>query len=251
MSFDTTQRQVTGGNGNGASATRPDTMRYIEAHPERTAEEMEQFMRSRQGRLGEEPYIHPTAMVHKSRIGSWTALGPNCSLRECSFGDYSYAAGNVHIVWSEIGNFCSIASQVRINPGNHPHWRVTQNHCTYRRVSYRFDSKDDEAFFDWRRSNSCRIGHDVWIGHGATIMPGAQVGIGAVVGAGAVVPKAHPIGPYEIAVGVPARTIRKRFSDDVIEKLLAIEYWYWDRETLEDRFDDLCDIDVFLEKYAP
>jgi carbonic anhydrase/acetyltransferase-like protein (isoleucine patch superfamily) len=71
-----------------------------------------------------------------------------------------------------------------------------------------------------------------------------------VIGAGAVVSKAQEIGPYEIAVGIPARPIRKRFPEHVIERLLEIEYWYWDRKTLEEHFNDLLDINLFLEKYG-
>ena len=87
----------------------------------------------------------------------------------------------------------------------------------------------------------------MWIGHGAVIMPGVSIGHGAVIGSGAVVTK--DVGNYEVAVGVPAKVIKKRFTDEQIEKLLAIAYWDWDRVTLEERFNDLFEIDAFLEKY--
>ena len=218
-------------------------LKYIDAYPNTLVQD------NRAHRLSEEPYIHPTSRVLKSEMGGWTSLGPNCSLRESTFGNYSYCAGDVSVVWADVGHFCSIASHTRINPGNHPSWRVTQNHCTYRRAMYGFGEDDDE-FFQWRKDHRVNIGHDVWIGHGAIIMAGATVATGAVIGAGAVVTKKRPIGPYEVAVGVPAKPIKKRFPDDVIEKLLAIAYWDWDRETLEDRFDDLLEIDAFVEKYG-
>jgi phosphonate metabolism protein (transferase hexapeptide repeat family) len=224
-------------------------LQYIEAYPEEKAGPVNAGANGRARKLGEQPHIHPTARVSRSEIGSWTSIGPNCSVRESTFGDYSYAAGDASIIWSDIGSFCSIASHVRVNPGNHPHWRVTQNHCTYRRAQYGF-GEDDEEFFAWRRSDRCRIGHDVWIGHGAIVLPGASVATGAVVGAGAVVTKKRPIGPYEIAVGAPARLVRKRFPDRIIEQLLEIGYWNWDRQTLEERFDDLLDIEAFVEKYS-
>jgi serine acetyltransferase len=92
------------------------------------------------------------------------------------------------------------------------------------------------------------IGHDTWLGHNAIVMPGVTVGAGAVVGSGALVTKDVP--PYTIVAGVPARPIRQRFPDDVAEKLLQIAWWNWDRATLEARFDDLMDVQRFVEKYG-
>jgi hypothetical protein len=79
-------------------------------------------------------------------------------------------------------------------------------------------------------------------------MPGVKIAIGAIIGSGAVVTK--DIGPYEVAVGVAAKVIKKRFDDETIEKLLASEWWNWDRETLEANFNDLLDLEVFLNKHS-
>ncbi len=198
--------------------------------------------------LGEKPTLHPTSKIKKCEIGGWTAIGPHCSMSESTFGDYSYLAGNVHVVWTDIGKFCSIAAYTRINPGNHPTWRVTQHHSTYRRIQYGFDIVDDVEFFEWRKKHRCVLGHDVWIGHGVTVMAGVKIGTGAVIGAGAVVTKDIP--PYAIAVGVPARVIKYRFPSDVIETLLAVAWWDWDRATLFERFKELLDLDGFIKKYS-
>jgi phosphonate metabolism protein (transferase hexapeptide repeat family) len=197
--------------------------------------------------LGEQPWVHETSRVTNSEIGPWTAIGPNCSITESTFGAYSYCAGDVSIIYSEVGKFCSIASHVRLNPGNHPMQRVTQHHMTYRRAQYGFGHTDDAAFFDWRRADKVTIGHDVWLGHGVLVMPGVSIGTGAVVGAGAVVTK--DVEPYTVAVGVPARPLRLRFPKDVALRLLAIAWWDWPREVLEERFADLNDLATFLEKY--
>jgi hypothetical protein len=198
--------------------------------------------------LSEAPTVHPTSILHDVHLGAWTEIGPGCRIVESTIGDYSYAADNVDMMYTTVGNFCSIASHVRINPGNHPMDRVSQHHFTYRRAMFALGDQDDAAFFDWRRADACTIGHDVWIGHGATIMAGVNVGTGAVIGAGAVVTK--PIEPYTIVVGVPAHPIRKRFNDDVIAKLMQIAWWDWDHTTIKVRFDDFLNMQQFIEKYG-
>jgi phosphonate metabolism protein (transferase hexapeptide repeat family) len=198
--------------------------------------------------LGEKPTVHPSCLIYKSQLGAWTDIGPRCTIAESSLDDYTYAAGDASIIYAQIGKFCSIASHVRVNPGNHPMNRVMQHHLTYRRVEYGFGEADDEEFFNWRRAHQCVIGHDVWLGHAVVVMPGVTIGTGAVVGSQAVVTK--DVAPYEVVVGVPAKPIRKRFTPDVIEKLLAIAWWDWDRQTLEERFKDFLDLPTFLEKYA-
>jgi hypothetical protein len=79
-------------------------------------------------------------------------------------------------------------------------------------------------------------------------MAGVTIGHGAVVAAGAVV--THDVAPYRVVAGVPARTLRSRFDDQVIDKLLAIAWWDWDRVTLERRFTDLSNLEQFLEAYG-
>jgi len=56
--------------------------------------------------------------------------------------------------------------------------------------------------------------------------------------------------PYEIVVGVPAKPIKKRFSDDVIEKLMKIAWWDWPYDIIKERIDEFNDINKFIEKYS-
>jgi phosphonate metabolism protein (transferase hexapeptide repeat family) len=215
-------------------------MKYFESYPR-------QLNNSLKLPLTKEPNIDPTCSIKDSYLGEYTYLMMNTHMVESSFNDYSYTAGNVQMIYSEVGKFCSIANSVRINPSNHPSWRVTQHHMTYRKVDYGFDSKDDFEFFGWRREHTCEIGHDVWIGHAAIIMPGVKIGNGAIVGSGAVVTKDVP--PYSIVVGVPAKVIKMRFNDNIVDSLLAISWWDWDREKLEQNFNELNNVENFIEKF--
>jgi phosphonate metabolism protein (transferase hexapeptide repeat family) len=196
--------------------------------------------------LDVQPTIHPAARISDSYIGAYTEIGANTLMIETRFGDYSYTAGDVDIIYTEVGKFCSIASHIRINPGNHPMERVTQHHMTYRRKMFGFGTSDDGEFFNWRRADHYNVGHDVWIGHAAIIMPGMCIGTGAV-GAGAVVTK--NVAPYTIVVGVPAKPIRQRFENHVVQALLEIAWWNWPHEMLKSRFDDLLDVEAFATKY--
>lgn len=74
------------------------------------------------------------------------------------------------------------------------------------------------------------IGNDVWIGYNATILAGVTIGHGAIIAANATVTK--DVEPYSIVGGNPAQLIRKRFSNETIEKLLAIAWWDWDLEKI-------------------
>ncbi len=77
---------------------------------------------------------------------------------------------------------------------------------------------------------SIEIGSDVWTGYGVTILSGVTIGDGCIVGAGAVV--THSVEPYSILVGNPARVIRKRFSEDIISKMLEMKWWDWDYDRI-------------------
>ncbi|MDP2740067.1 MAG: chloramphenicol acetyltransferase [Pseudorhodobacter sp.] len=198
--------------------------------------------------LTEAPTIHPTATVVDCDLGKWTEISAQVSMRESSFGDYSYIVKGGNVVWSTIGKFCSIAEGARINPGNHATWRASQHHFTYRAAQYGLGD-DDEAFFQWRRDHWVTIGHDVWIGHGVTVLAGVTIGTGAVIGAGAVVAK--DVAPYTIVGGVPAKQIKRRFTPDQAAALLGIAWWDWSHDRLRGALPDIraLPIEAFIAKY--
>lgn len=201
--------------------------------------------------LTEAPTIHPSARVLHTRVGAWTSIAADCEILDSDFHDYAYATPRVQIYNADIGRFCNIASSVRINPTNHPMWRATLHHFTYRSRCHHMASDDDEEIFAWRRASRVTVGPDVWIGHAAIIMPGVSVGTGAVIGSGAIVTRLVPA--YSIAVGAPARVIRRRVSPAVEEALVRISWWDWDHARLTAALADFRRLDAadFARKYDP
>lgn len=200
--------------------------------------------------LSKKPMIHETAVVRDCTLGRYTEVDERCRMVECEMGDYSYIIHDSEAWASKIGKFVNIASHVRINATNHPTWRATQHHFTYRAGDYFVGESNEEEFFDWRRESTVTIGHDVWIGHGAILLPGVNVGNGAVVGAGAVVTK--DVASYTIVGGVPAKPIGRRFSEGIAVRMNALSWWDWAHERLHEALADFraLSAEQFLEKYA-
>lgn len=146
-----------------------------------------------------------------------------------SIGYGSYIGANASIS-ARIGRFCSIADHVVTVNGLHPVSQFASTHSAFYStgncVNLSFSDKqmfEEHRFADPEKRLAVIIGNDVWIGYGATILAGVTIGDGAVIASGAVVTK--NVEPYTIVGGVPAREIRKRFSDKTIIKLLNMEWW--------------------------
>jgi phosphonate metabolism protein (transferase hexapeptide repeat family) len=200
-------------------------------------------------KLAAQPLIDPTAQVRASTLGRYTEVGARTRLLESELGDYSYIVNDGDMAYTTVGKFCSIAAMTRINPGNHPMWRASQAHFTYRASAYFEGEADEESFFDWRRSHRVILGNDVWIGHGAIVLPGRRIGDGAVVAAGAIVTKDVPA--YAIVGGNPARVIKARFPEAVAQRLARLAWWDWSHDELHQALPDFraLPIEGFLEKY--
>ena len=199
-------------------------------------------------RLSFEPRLELEAEIHQVVFGRYNEIGARCKIVNTSLGDYSYIGDDSDVINTEIGRFCSIAAHTRLNPGNHPVEKAAMHHFTYRSSLYGFGD-DDDSFFQWRRDQPVKLGHDVWVGHGAVILAGVSVGNGAVIAAGAVVSK--DVEPYTIVGGVPAKPIRKRFSSEVIEGFERLAWWDWPHELFAERLSDFRTLsgEAFLAKY--
>ncbi|WP_336055606.1 DapH/DapD/GlmU-related protein [Nitratireductor sp. CH_MIT9313-5] len=200
-------------------------------------------------KLSETPLVHETADVTGSTLGRFTEIGERTRVNESSVGDYSYIVQDCLVWCAQIAKFSNIAAACRINATNHPTWRATLHHFTYRAGDYWDDAQNEEGFFEWRRENAVRIGHDTWLGHGAIILPGVKIGNGAVIGAGAVVRR--DVEPYTIVGGVPAKPIRRRFDVKTADRFEELAWWDWSHEKLRASLDDFRALtaEEFPEKY--
>lgn len=143
-----------------------------------------------------------------------------------------------------IGKFCCIASGAKfiMNGGNHrTDWFTNYPFPV-------FGQGWEAAMPDsWPNKGDTVIGNDVWIGYDATLMPGVEIGDGAIVASQSVVTRS--VEPYAVVGGNPAKEIRKRFDEDTIVKLLAIQWWHWDIAKITRNLGAICggDINALLE----
>ncbi len=176
-------------------------------------------------------YMNKNKRYSKFEIGECTYGSPNV-IKEKDYGNL------------KIGKFCSIASGVTFFLiGDHRmDWVSTY---PFKRLY-----KKASCFSGWPKvKGDIIVGNDVWIGFDAVILGGITIGNGAVVGAYSVVAKDIP--PYAIVVGNPARIIKYRFGNEIINQLNKIAWWDWPIEKIEEAFPQMLstDIEAFINKY--
>ena len=164
------------------------------------------------------------------------------NLINVTMGRYSYmgAANSLNNV--RIGNFCSIASYCAIGGGAHPLSFVSSSP-----VFLDGDNIFGKNFahLAFEESRPVNIGNDVWIGEGCFINGGITIGDGAVIGAHSVVTK--DVAPFAVVAGAPAKLLRYRFTDEVIDGLRRSRWWDWSEEELNEASALFGSPDRFLE----
>ena len=157
----------------------------------------------------------------------------------CSVGYLTSIRRNSQFACADIGRFCSIAPNAFVGGGEHPTDWLSTHGFQYGNGSMfatdeRFLSLVGRKNFAQPRGR-IQIGNDVWLGEGVHISRGVTIGHGAIVAARSVVTK--DVAPYAIAAGVPARLLRYRFTDDIIEKLLKLEWWNYNLAPISKQID--------------
>lgn len=143
-------------------------------------------------------------------------------------GAYTYLGEGCLFGAARLGRYCSVGPNVTIGLGVHEVGFVS-THPFFFGSKNGFDIPDGIGIprdFSQQKYRASVIGNDVWIGANAIIMRGVTIGDGAVIAAGAIVTK--DVKPYEIVGGSPARKIRDRFSPDIVQKMLEINWWQFD-----------------------
>ena len=171
--------------------------------------------------------IHPIAGYDREIYVKPTVKNPNIIV-----GDFTYIADSEfenHVTnyypWSRdkliIGKFCQIAAGVEfvMNDANHQMNAVT-TFPFYTLEGWEMNPPDPS---EMPFKGDTVIGNDVWIGQNAVILPGVHIGDGVIIGANSVV--GSHVAPYTIAVGNPAKALRKRFDDELIDLMLRFKWW--------------------------
>lgn len=183
------------------------------------------------------PVIKNTIVHKTSKVSS------KSSVYDSSIDKYSYIGKNCIIINTRIGKFTSIANNVMIGGANHPiDWVSTSP------VFHKGDNilRKNFSTHPFQVNSETKIGNDVWIGNNAIIKNGLTIGDGAIVGMGSVV--VSSIGSYEIWAGNPAKLLRKRFSDDLISKLLVVKWWDLEETCLGEYAKYVNSCELFIEK---
>ena len=184
---------------------------------------------------GIENFLHVGAQLPQD-----TLLEPPSSTKwidahyHLKIGAFSYCVSG-HVFDVEMGRYVSIGESVQMGRGDHPSKWVSTSPSFY--LNQMFDVgksfKGAEEYWSFQPklngfdsipgAKTIFIENDVWIGHGAFIRPGVRIGTGAVVAACSVVTK--DVAPYTVVGSNPAKPIKKRFPDEIIERLLQSQWW--------------------------
>lgn len=196
--------------------------------------------------------ISPSATILRGcRFDGHNSVGNNSYLSGTTMGYGSFVGFGNEFTNCKIGKYSSIGSNIRVVAATHPVKGFISTHPAFFSDRYWFRYVKQSKFKEHLATADgyqCKIGNDVWIGDNSLILGGVEIGDGAIVAMGSIV--LHDVHPYTIVAGVPAKEIRKRFSDETIESLQKIKWWDKPIEWIEANAEDFSDVEQFVSKYA-
>lgn len=171
-------------------------------------------------------------IIISNKVSLKSLQGHNCEFMEqssvdshCLVGSYVYVGKNTFITKAQIGNYVQIGSECAIGPGEHDINEFSINSIFMKDVYRELTNKE------------VTIGNDVWLGTHVIILRGVRIGNGAVIAAGAVLTKDAE--PYGVYAGVPARLVKYRFSNDIINNLEKSSWWKYEPEEAKKIFKEI------------
>jgi acetyltransferase-like isoleucine patch superfamily enzyme len=171
--------------------------------------------------------LEPGAKIINSEITGNLTIDIHSCINKCDIGRYFGLGCFSYVANSRIGRYCTFGTRISVGAFSHPTDWLSIHEFQYRDTTHIYGSSILEGKGNIAPVNAAtKIGCDVWIGDNACVRAGVSVGHGAVVGLGAVVISDVP--PYAIVAGNPARILRYRFSEDVIDALLRLRWWELD-----------------------
>jgi acetyltransferase-like isoleucine patch superfamily enzyme len=179
--------------------------------------------------IGQHSTIGDFSRVRNSFIHDYCCIDRQNFLLHVNLGARSYTGPWDMLFHCNIGRYCSISYGVTIGPPDHSYHRISTHPFYYNSKFGLFP--DDGEIIGEKFSNELVLGNDIWVGCNVTILRGLTIGDGAIIGANSVVTQSVP--PYAIVAGTPARVIKYRFEDRIIEKLLDLRWWDWDDATIQ------------------
>ena len=185
--------------------------------------------------------------IENTELGGLNLIESDCDLKNLYLGKASYISKKVYIRNCIIGNFCSIGPNVLIGLGEHPIKFVSTHPAFYtyqRQLPISFN-----RLSNFNEYSKTLIGNDVWIGANVIIKAGIKIGDGSIIAAGSVVTK--DVDCYTIIGGVPAKAIKNRFENHIVEKLKNIKWWNWDIEKIRVKSQEFLEPNSFLTSEEP
>ena len=190
------------------------------------------------------------SQVLNSKFEGHNFVGQGATVAYSDFGKYSYISKNSVIKNTSVGRFTSISWNCSIGPEDHDFNRLTSSSIlTSIKTFTMFNQKFYNPF-----EKKCYIGNDCWIGCNSTILRGVNIPDGVVVGANSVVTHTPPA--YSVVVGSPAKVLKLRFEENIIEKLQEIKWWSYEDSIIRQlepffsktklTFDDIIELEQFL-----
>lgn len=181
-------------------------------------------------RIGSHINLREKTYLMRCLLQDYVSIGNNSVIENSFINSYTYLGKYCIINNTFIGKFCSIAQGLSCGSGNHPTDLISTSPLFYS------SSLNCEITFShielYGGNPTTHIGHDVWIGANVFVKSGITIGNGAIVAAGAIVMK--DVTPYSIVGGVPAKEIRKRYTNEDIAILENIQWWNWPEEHLRE-----------------